>query len=80
MSPLCFVTHISSSTLGMLPSLIKQPLARSGLRHSGVNGARTGFQVLNESFVTVTRKLDPELSEEKAWADRDDLFAWEPVG
>ena len=60
--------------------LIKQLLARSGLRHSGVNGARTGFQVLNESFVTVTRKLDPELSEEKAWADRDDLFAWEPVG
>ena len=50
------------------------------MRHSGVDGARTGFQVLNEYFVTVTRKLDPELSEEEAWADRDDLFAWEPVG
>ena len=45
-----------------------------------MDGARTGFQVLNEYFVTVTRKLDPGLSEEKAWDDLDDLFAWEPVG
>ena len=40
---------------------------------------RTGYQVLSEYYVTVTRKLEPGLSEEEAWNDIKDLFTWEPV-
>jgi len=40
---------------------------------------RTSIQVLNEYYVTVTRKLEPGLSEEEAWKDVDDLFAWQPA-
>ena len=40
---------------------------------------RTGIQVLNEYFVTTTRKLKPGLSEDEAWQDIEDLFAWKPM-
>jgi len=40
---------------------------------------RTGIQVLNEYYVTVTQKLKPGLTEEEAWQDVNDLLAWQPV-
>lgn len=40
---------------------------------------RTGIQVLNEYYVTVTRKLDPGLEAAEAWRDVIDLLAWKPV-
>ena len=40
---------------------------------------RTGIQVLNEDYVTVTRRLDPGLEPAAAWQDVEDLFAWDPV-
>ncbi|HKK17557.1 MAG TPA: PIN domain-containing protein [Opitutales bacterium] len=36
-------------------------------------------QVLNEYFVTVTRKLDPGLNPDEAWDDIDALSSWEPL-
>jgi predicted nucleic acid-binding protein len=39
---------------------------------------RTGIQVLNEYYVTVTRKLDPGMAPDDAWADVRALLAWEP--
>lgn len=44
--------------------------------------SRTGsvsVQVLNEYFVTVTRKLKPGLSAESAWRDIRLLRSWQPV-
>jgi predicted nucleic acid-binding protein len=44
--------------------------------------SRTGavsIQILNEYFVTVTRKLKPGLSPERAWKDISLLKAWQPV-
>ncbi len=40
---------------------------------------RTSVQVLNEYYVTVTRKLAPGLAPSYARADVDDLRAWMPV-
>ena len=40
---------------------------------------RTSVQVLNEYYVTVTRKLVPGLAAADARADVDDLRAWLPV-
>jgi predicted nucleic acid-binding protein len=40
---------------------------------------RVSIQILNEYFVTVTRKLKPGLSETIAWRDMMALRAWEPV-
>ena len=41
--------------------------------------ARTSVQVLNEYFVTVTRKLKPGMPPDLAWSDIEALKAWEPV-
>jgi predicted nucleic acid-binding protein len=40
---------------------------------------RVSIQVLNEYFVTVTRKLKPGLSPREAWADVVSLQAWAPI-
>lgn len=40
---------------------------------------RVSIQVLNEYFVTVTRKLKPGMTMREAWADVVSLRAWEPV-
>ena len=40
---------------------------------------RTSVQVLNEYYVTVTRKLAPGLAASDARADVSDLRAWAPV-
>lgn len=39
---------------------------------------RLSFQILNEYYVTVTRKLRPGLSTEEARQDVRDLLAWRP--
>lgn len=39
---------------------------------------RTSIQVVNEFYVTVTRKLKPGLPPEEAWSDVRSLLTWEP--
>ena len=39
---------------------------------------RTSVQVLNEYYVTVTRRMKPGMAPEDAWADVRALLAWEP--
>jgi predicted nucleic acid-binding protein len=39
---------------------------------------RISVQVLNEYYVTVTRKLKPGLAEDEAWDDVQNLLAWDP--
>ena len=58
----------------------KQPIARERLtRLWQTRRGRLSVQVLNEFFVTVTRKLDPGLSREEAWADVTGLLTWDPL-
>jgi predicted nucleic acid-binding protein len=40
---------------------------------------RTSMQVLNELYVTLTRKVKPQLSEDDAWDTVSSLLAWEPI-
>ena len=40
---------------------------------------RTSFQVLNEYYVTVTRKLDRKMTPSNAYEDVQDLMTWNPV-
>ena len=42
-------------------------------------GGRLSIQVLNEYFVSVTRKIKPGLSPEEAWDDIEALSAWNPL-
>ena len=58
---------------------VKRPIATRWLEnlwreHRG----RTSTQVLNEYYVTVTRKLERRLDPEAAWGHVCDLFTWEP--
>jgi predicted nucleic acid-binding protein len=39
---------------------------------------RTGIQVLNEMYVTLTRKVQPPLPANETWDRITALFAWEP--
>ena len=58
----------------------KQARASEWLRH--LWESRTGrisFQVLEEYYVTVTRKLAPGLDRRQARADIEDLMVWRPV-
>lgn len=58
----------------------KQKRAASWMNHliKGRTG-RLSTQVLNEYFVTVTRKLDPGLSPRVAWLDVSSLLSWKPA-
>lgn len=57
----------------------RQPLARGWLEWLWAERlGRTGMQVLSEYYVTVTRKLKPGLSEERAWDDVEALMQWHP--
>lgn len=57
----------------------KQPLAVRWLEHLWTEqSGRTSIQVLNEYYVTVTRKLEPGMAPEDAWADVRALMAWDP--
>jgi predicted nucleic acid-binding protein len=58
----------------------KQALASARLDELWENRTgRLSVQVLNEYFVSVTRKLSPGLSPEDAWDDVEALAAWEPL-
>jgi predicted nucleic acid-binding protein len=58
----------------------KQVQARSWLDHLwGTQAGRTSFQVLQEFYITVTRKLEPGLEPEAARKIVRALWAWRPV-
>ena len=60
--------------------LDKQPLAAAWMEHLWrTRSARTSVQVLNEYYVTVTRKLSPGLDQATARNDIRDLGAWQPT-
>ena len=60
--------------------LVKQPLARAWMGYLwATRSGRLSVQVLNEYYVTVTRKLKPGLPAAVARGDVRDLLAWEPV-
>jgi predicted nucleic acid-binding protein len=57
----------------------KQPLAARWLeRLWGEQTGRTSVQVLNEYYVTLTRKIKPSLAAADAWDDVKNLLAWNP--
>jgi predicted nucleic acid-binding protein len=58
----------------------KQPQALAWLEHLWKSrSGRLSFQVLQEFYVTVTKKLDPGLSADEARAELRSLLAWRPV-
>ncbi len=58
---------------------VKRPIAVQWLGELwGEHRGRTSTQVLNEYYVTVTRKLRHPLDSDTAWSDVQDLFEWEP--
>lgn len=60
--------------------LVKQPLARAWIGYLWASrSGRLSVQVLNEYYVTVTRKLTPGLPAASAQSDVRDLGAWSPV-
>ena len=57
----------------------KQQAAAAWIRRLWIEqSGRTSLQVLNEYYVTVTRKLEPALAADAAWDDVSALLAWEP--
>lgn len=57
----------------------KQPAAAEWIERLWIEQrGRTGVQVLNDYYVTVTRHLDPGLSPQLAWQDVRALFTWDP--
>lgn len=57
----------------------KQPAAARWIEQLWIEQrGRTGIQVLNEYYVTVTRKLEPGMTQADAWDDVRALLAWEP--
>lgn len=57
----------------------KQEQALAWMGHLWASGeGRISAQVLNEYYVTVTRRLTPGLSHDEARADIEDLLAWDP--
>ena len=58
----------------------KQPLAAAWMAHLWqTESGRTSVQVLNEYYVTVTRKLSPGLNRAIARDDVGDLTTWRPA-
>lgn len=59
---------------------VKQMLAEKLIKHlwESRSGALS-VQILNEYFVTVTRKLKPGISPDQAWKDICLLKAWQPI-
>jgi len=57
----------------------KQPQALAWMNHLwSTRTGRTGFQVLQEFYVTVTQKLVPGLDQESAREDVRSLLSWGP--
>lgn len=60
--------------------LDKRAAAGAWIEHLWTSASgRLSVQVLQEYYVTVTRKLDPGLSSDEAREDIRDLAAWRPV-
>jgi predicted nucleic acid-binding protein len=60
--------------------LEKQAAAAAWIEHLWASaGGRLSMQVLQEYYVTVTRKLDPGLGADEAREDIRDLAAWRPI-
>lgn len=57
----------------------KRARAAQWISSLGPRAGHLSVQVLNEYYVTVTRKLRPGLSSQEARADVLDLHSWEPV-
>ncbi len=58
----------------------KQERALAWVGHMWASGeGRISAQVLNEYYVTVTRRLTPGLPHAEARADIEDLVAWNPL-
>ena len=58
---------------------IKKQIAETCVAHLWQQqSGRTSMQVLNELYVTLTRKLPHPLSREVAWGITEDLLAWDP--
>lgn len=58
----------------------KQQRAQEWIEHLvRTRAARTSLQVLNEFYVTVTRKLRPTIARGEARADVRDYLAWRPL-
>ena len=58
----------------------KQRRASAWMAHLWRTGSgRLSVQVLQEYYVTVTRKLQPGLPKKDARADVQDLLAWKPL-
>lgn len=80
MSALCFVDTNVLVYGRDASETAKQPVARSWMeRLWKERTGRTGVQVLNEYFVTVTARLQPGLPAADAWRDVTRLFAWNPI-
>jgi predicted nucleic acid-binding protein len=57
----------------------KQPAAAEWIERLWIEQrGRTGVQVLNDYYLTITRNLDPGLPPEQAWQDVQALFTWAP--
>jgi predicted nucleic acid-binding protein len=80
MSALVFVdTNIFLYAAGAPPSR-KQLIASQWIEHLWKEQiGRTGIQVLNEIYATLTRKVQPPLAANEAWDRISALFAWEPL-
>ncbi len=58
---------------------VKQPLAAQWLERLWREQlGRTSVQVLSETYVTLTRKINPALAAADAWGYVSTLFAWDP--
>lgn len=58
----------------------KQPVAAQWMERLWTErSGKISTQVLNEYYVTVTRKLDPGMPPRKAWRYVEALFVWQPV-
>jgi predicted nucleic acid-binding protein len=59
--------------------LLKQPVATQWIRRLWEEqSGRTSMQVVNETYVTLTRKIRPALGSHEAWDYVQTLFAWQP--
>jgi predicted nucleic acid-binding protein len=58
---------------------LKQPVAAQWIERLWHDQTgRTSLQVINETYVTLTRKIKPALASEVAWEYVRALFAWHP--
>ena len=59
---------------------VKQPLCQQWLERLWRDRlGRTSVQVIGETYVTLTRKIDPALAAAEGWEYVSKLFAWNPL-